>query len=283
MGIIAIIVWTSNWLVNTGGETYDVPNLIRNEMDDPDRTIYFSDIVKFDMVSISNAHKSHEIFLGNSDTGEEYIFWRLVPVGWFNRSLTWSKNVVVAIVSPSYEIEQMDSYRHAMFITPHPTIPNAYITIDSSEINSNNYNDSTFDIHGIVFGNTLHPLEVGQSFTKEEVLSNGRFKDMLINRDYIDFKFKNEVIKFEKYNSEEYDQFQKFLVNKPVAKWAFAEMIIIFSLTLFVVYQNPIDFTRNERGVTEIDRTFLPRIPLPKRRERKYRNKDDYGRGRRRR
>jgi hypothetical protein len=121
-------------------------------------------------------------------------------------------------VSPSYEIEQMDSYRHAMFITPHPTIPNAYITIDSSEINSNNYNDSTFDIHGIVFGNTLHPLEVGQSFTKEEVLSNGRFKDMLINRDYIDFKFKNEVIKFEKYNSEEYDQFQKFLVNKPVAK-----------------------------------------------------------------
>ena len=44
MGVIALIVWSANWLVNTGGETYDVPNLVGNQEDDLDRTVYFSDI-----------------------------------------------------------------------------------------------------------------------------------------------------------------------------------------------------------------------------------------------
>jgi hypothetical protein len=28
----------------------------------------------------------------------------------------------------------------------------------------------------------------------------------------------NEISKFDKYNQEDYDQFEKFLINKPVAK-----------------------------------------------------------------
>jgi hypothetical protein len=58
-------------MVNTGGESYDVPNLVGNIDDDPTRTIYFSDIIEFNTVSISNATKSHEIFIGGID---EYIF-----------------------------------------------------------------------------------------------------------------------------------------------------------------------------------------------------------------
>jgi len=281
MGFVAIIVWGSNWLVNTGGESYDVPNLVSNQNDDLTRTIYFSDVIDFNLTSISNAHKSHEIFLGNEDTGEEYILWRAIPVRWFNKSMTWVKNVVVATVSPSYEMEQMDNYRYAMFITEHPDLPHTYITIDSTQINLENYEDEEFQIFGIIYGNKLDPMEVGQTITEEEVLANGKFKDILINREYFDFAFKNEVAKFVKYNGADYDSFEKFLVNKPVAKWAFAEIIIIFSLTIFVVYQNPIDFTRNERGVTEIDRTFLPRIPMPRRRERRYRE-DRYSRRERR-
>jgi hypothetical protein len=56
------------------------------------------------------------------------------------------------------------------------------------------------------------------------------------------------------------------LINKPVAKWAFAEILIIVIITGFVVYQNPIDFTKNESGVTEINRIFLPKLPMPRRR-----------------
>jgi hypothetical protein len=32
-----------------------------------------SDVIDFNLTSVANAHKSHEIFLGNEDTGEEYI------------------------------------------------------------------------------------------------------------------------------------------------------------------------------------------------------------------
>lgn len=280
MGIIAIIVWGSNWVVNIGGESYDVPNLVSNLDDDTGKTIYFSDIIDFNTVSIMNAHKSHEIFLGNEKTGEEYILWRVIPVGWFNKSVTWVKNVVVATLSPSYEIEQMDNYRYAYFVTQHPTIPNMYIAIDSSEINVTNYKEETYDIYGIVYGNKLDPIHIGDSFTKQEVMSDGSwwiFKDTPL----ADFNFENEVIKFDKYNGEDYDRFEKFLDNKPVAKWAFSEIIIIFALTFFVVYQNPIDFTRNERGVTEINRGFLPRLPMPRRRERYYREDRDERRSRR--
>jgi hypothetical protein len=271
MGIIAMIVWGANWLVNTGGQSYDVPNLIENEDDDDTRTIYFSDIVSFNMVSIANAHKSHEIFFGNEDTGEEYILWRSVPVGWLNKGMTWTKNVLVATLSPSYEIEQMDRYRHALFVTKLPDT-DRYVTIDSSEITVENYTDSQYDVYGIVFGRKLEPLAVGTEFTYEEIVEDGVwwvFKHTPLS----DFKFKNEVAKFEKYRGVDYDEFDNFLINKPVAKWAFAEMLIIFALTVFVVYQNPIDFNRNSRGVTEVDRGFLPRIPLPKRRERKLRKR----------
>lgn len=274
MGVIALIVWGANWLVNTGGETYDVPNLVANENDDACRVIYFSDIIDFNMVSIANAHKSHEIFLGNEETGEEYIFWRILPVGWLNRSLTWTKNVIVATVSPSYEMEQMDNYRYAHFVTQHPTIPNMYITIDSSEVTVDNYDDlALYDIYGIIYGSKLDPIEVGESFTKEEIVADGAWWVFKLTP-LSDFQFSNEVIKFEKYNGEDYDVFEKFLTNKPVVKWAFAEILIIFTLTIFVVYQNPIDFNRNARGVTEVDRGFLPRIPLPKRRERKHRKRN---------
>jgi len=267
MGVVAIIVWGANWLVNTGGKSYDVPNLVTNVEDDIDRTIYFSDIIKFDAVSIANAHKSHEIFLGNQDTGEEYILWRAVPVAWFNKSVTWSKNVLVAILSPSYEIEQMDRYRYALFVTNIPG-SDKYITIESDEITLDNYTQ----VYGIVYGSKFDPLTVGTEFTKDEIKANGAWWT-LKETDLYDFEFENEIIKFEKYNHEDYDQFEKFLVNKPVAKWAFAEIIIIFALTIFVVYQNPIDFSKNDRGVTEVDRGFLPRIPMPHKRERKHRHK----------
>jgi len=291
MGIIAITIWGANWLVNTGGQSYDVPNLIVNETDDETRTIYFSDIVRFNVVSIANAHKSHEIFFGNQNTGEEYILWRSVPVNWLNKALTWTKNVTVAVLSPSYEIEQMDRYRHALFVTKVPGT-DRYITIDSDEITVDNYTDSQYSIYGIIFGSSLNPIAVGTEFKEYKAEADGDWWLIAVGTEFegheekpngfrwifkqtplSDFKFKNEVAKFDKYRSSDYDEFEKFLVNKSVAKWAFAEMLIIFSLTIFVVYQNPIDFTRNNKGVTEIDRGFLPRIPKPRRRERKLRKR----------
>lgn len=281
MGMIAIVVWGANWMVNTGGESYDVPNLVSNLDDDVDRTIYFSDIISFDAVSISNATRSHEIFLGDTD---EYILWRAVPVHWLNVSMTWVKNVTIAVLSPSYEIEQMERYRYSMFITklyPDDLTSDVYVVIDPTityvdingmtvtiRIDKENYN--RFDTYGIVYGDKDNPIEIGTEFTYQEVTELGvlwRFdtpiEDLSLNDTAVQF---NEVSKYDKYNLEDYDQFEKFITNKPVAKWAFAEIIIIVIITGFVVYQNPIDFTRNESGVTEINRTFLPRLPLPKRR-----------------
>lgn len=276
MGAIAIVVWGANWMVNTGGQSYDVPNLISNSDDDTEKTIYFADIVEFNIVSISNAHKSHEVFLGNEVNGQETILWGAIPIGWFNRSLSWTKNVFVAVLSPSYEIEQMDRYRHAFFLIEEPVevgedATGRYIEIDPVGMDENNYGD--YDIYGIIYRNQLDPLVTYETFSSEDITRYGvgnNAQNLFEGEATIDFNFKNEIIKFNKYNGSEYDQFEKFLVNKPVAKWAFAEILIIFALTVFVVYQNPIDFTKNNKGVNEMDRSFLPRLPMPKRRERRH-------------
>lgn len=269
MGIIAIIVWGANWMVNTGGHPYDVPNLITNDADDPEKTIYFSDVVNFNLTSVGNAHKSHEIFIGNERNGEEELF-KFIPMGWFNRTVTWTKNVVIAIVSPSYEIEQMDRYRHAFFLIEDPALLTGhYVMIDYQDFENGTYKVS--DIYGIIYGSKSEPIIPGTVITRTQVEENGARNDEFQSIRKIDFKFDNEIAKYKKYNDVEYESFEKFLVNKPVAKWAFAEIIIIFALTIFVVYQNPIDFAKNERGVTEINRGPLPRIPMPKRREKRYR------------
>lgn len=287
MGMIAIIAWGANWMVNTGGESYDVPNLIANKDDDPSRTIYFSDIIEFDGVSISNAARSHEIFIGDTD---EYIFWRAINVRWLNTGLTWVKNVTIAILSPSFEIEQMGRYRYASFVTRETRLNEGgfpyelYVVIDSSNITLENYKYLEYDIYGILHGSKEASYEVGQEFTYEQVKELGagwkwaHEDDPDVDDDMVDEALNslyNEVSKFDKYNREEYAEFDKFLVNKPVVKWAFAEIIIIIIITGFVVYQAPIDFTKTESGVTEINKTFFPRIPLPRRRIPK-RYREDY-------
>lgn len=234
MGMIALLIWGANWAVNTGGKNEDVPNLIKNEADVP-HTIYFSDIIGFESVSILNAHRSHEIFIDSARDGSEK-FW-FIPMAWANRSISWTKNIFVAVLSPSYEIEQMEKYRGAVMIYGEDNNPSG-IDFDG---------DGTPDTTAINW------------------INGGPVPNL---------SFRNELKKYEKYNLEDYDKYVKFLDNKPVVKWAFAEILIILALTFFVVYQNPIDFKRTEDGVTEINKSFLPRLPLPKRRvKKKKRNK----------
>ena len=187
----------------------------------------------------------------------------------------------------------MERYRYAVFVTklyPDDMTSDVYVVIDPTKtyinldgelvtdrINKENY--KSFDTYGIIYGDQENPIEIGTEFTYDEVVENGvlwRYDTpvdhLSLNDTAVQF---NEVSKYDKYNLEAYDQFEKFLVNKPVAKWAFAEIIIIIIVTGFVVYQNPIDFTRNESGVTEINRTFLPRLPMPRRRVPK-RFREDY-------
>lgn len=287
MGMIALVAWGANWMVNTGGDTADVPNLVSNVEDDTN-TIYFRDIISFDMVSISNATRSHEVIIGGTD---ETILFDAIPVRWANVAMTWLKNVSTAVFSPSYEIEQMERYRYAMFVTkviPDDPTSDVYVVIDPFieitdstgmmiQVRIDKLNYRHFDTYGIVYGSHENPIEIGDEFSYSEVEAQGKMwkydtpvPDLSLNDEPTQF---NEISKYDKYNREEYNQFEKFLINKTVVKWAFAEIIMIMVLTGFVVYQNPIDFTKDENsGVTEINRSFFPRIPTPKRRiPRRYR------------
>jgi hypothetical protein len=81
-------------------------------------------------------------------------------------------------------MEELDRYRYAMFVVLSDTVPNMYMTIDSSNLDLSNYmshidypgyNAETGEpgVYGIVYGSKDNPLQVGQIFTKKEVINSG--------------------------------------------------------------------------------------------------------------
>lgn len=243
LGLIALIMWGANGAVNIGGSNEDVPNLIKKESDSDD-TIYFSDVFGFFSLSVQNAHSSHEVYINTGRHDEEKLWF--IQMGWANRTISWTKNVFIAVFAPSYEIEQVEKYRNA----------------------------------------TLEDLEYDGDLVVSKInFNNGKYEDVprWLNDGtgpYDNPTFKNTLSKYYKYNQDEdgndpYGYYDKFMDNKSVVKWAFAEVIIIVVLSFIVVYQNPIDFKQTNDGVTEMSKSFIPKFPKPRRRPKKNkRNKD---------
>lgn len=258
LGLIALIMWGANAAVNVGGSNEDVPNLIKKESDS-ENTIYFSDVFGFFALSVQNAHKSSEVFIYQLDSEGKPIekFW-FIPMSWANKTMTWTKNVFIAIFAPSHEIEQMQRYRYASVYGPY-------------DVSDGVLDDDTYRDYYIDFNSN------GKFDTGEDIR---QFND--IEGNYIENqKFLNEMNRYNKYNQideeqiDMYEKFDKFMNNKPVVKWAFAEVIIIVVLSFIVVYQNPIDFKQTNDGVTEMSKSFIPKFPKPRRRPKKNkRNKD---------
>ena len=264
LGLIALIMWGANAAVNIGGSNEDVPNLIKKVSEDPEKsdsenTIYFSDVFGFTMTSVQNAHKSREVFIYQLGSEGKPIekFW-FIPMGWANKTMTWTKNVFIAVFAPSHEIEQMQRYRYASVYGPYDG-PHADL------------NDETYRSYYIDFNSN------GEFDTGEDIRQFNDIEGKHIENQ----KFLNEMNRYNKYNQideeqiDMYEKFDKFMNNKPVVKWAFAEVIIIVVLSFIVVYQNPIDFKQTNDGVTEMSKSFIPKFPKPRRRPKKNkRNKD---------
>lgn len=236
-GIVSLVVWGANAAVNIGGSNEDVPNLIRKESDS-ENTIYFSDVVGFFALSVQNAHNSHEVYINTGRHDEEKLWF--IQMGWANKTISWTKNVFIAVFAPSYEIEQVEKYRNA----------------------------------------TLEDLEYDGDLVVSKInFNNGKYEDVprWLNDGtgpYDNPTFKNTLSKYYKYNQDEdgndpYGYYDKFMNNKSAVKWAYAEIIIIIVLTMYVVYQNPIDFERTNDGTTEISNNLIPRVPRPRKRRNK--------------
>lgn len=240
LGLIALIAWGANAAVNIGGSNEDVPNLIKKESDSED-TIYFSDVFGFFGLSVQNAHNSHEVYINTGRHDEEKLWF--IQMGWANRTISWTKNVFIAVFAPSYEIEQVEKYR------------NATLEYDGELVISINFNNEKYE-------DVPRWLKDGTEAWDNPI-------------------FKNTLSKYNKYNqidengNDPYEYYDKFMNNKSVVKWAFAEVILIVFLSFIVVYQNPIDFKQTNDGVTEMSKSFIPKFPKPRRRQKKNkRNKD---------
>lgn len=265
MGLLAIVIWGANWSVNIGGASHDVPNLIENTTDDPNQTIYFSDVGSFTWTSIKNAHLSKEVIIDTSRDGSEK-FW-FIPVGWLNKGLTWTKNVFVAVLMPSYELEQVEKYRNSKLVISDKYPDGIFEAIEF-------YSPEGELVETIYFlpfygkGNKIYqsPRDLNHIFKYEKYnqVDSGVIYQKLATGE----EFDRSIVE-----TDVYERFDKFYDNKPAVKWAFAEVVIIIVMTILIVYNNPIDFAKNDQGVTEIKGNIMPRVPRPRRREKKNRGK----------
>lgn len=249
LALVALLVWGANGLTNTAGDNKDVPNLIKTEKDHPD-TVYFSDVFAFSGTSITNAHKSREIYIDTNRDGSEKLWF--VPMAWANKTITWSKNVFVAVFSPSYEMEQLDKYRNAEIIEVERLIENPVIEGETYK----------YTTQVIRFRDEKHP-----DIDRWVVIFDKEGTDIQLPN----AKWANQISKYNKYNLENYNNYMKFIENKTVVKWAFAEVMIIVVLSFVIVYQNPIEFKNGENGTTEMTKSFIPKMPRPRRRQKRDR------------
>ena len=82
----------------------------------------------------------------------------LFQMGWANRTISWTKNVFIAVFAPSYEIEQVEKYR------------NATLEYDGDLVVSINFNNEKYEDvprwlkdgaeHGIIRFLKIHLIQV---------------------------------------------------------------------------------------------------------------------------
>lgn len=251
MAYLAVLMWGVNVVTSLGGDQVNVPNLIQNDGDHPD-TVYFNDIFDFWRVSVSKATHDHEIFIDSNNNGTEMLWF--IPMKWANKTITTVKNVSVAVFAPNWEIKQIDKYRSAVLLI-----------YDIEDVSFSTYKPAPDQsvgnqpyIVGIDFNGDLIP-EVKKQIVGEKA-------------------FKNEILKIEKYASQEYDQFSNFINNTAVATWTYFEVVMLIVMSIFVIVQAPLPPINSAQTNPEGEYRFLPRVPLPRRvnRRKKVERKDEY-------